>query len=75
MKTQYNHGKQLNMPKHVVRVDDVSSWAVTNNGKKNAEASLAAIQMAGTEFKENTRLCLCVIRMNRKITNKKKQFC
>lgn len=55
MKTQYNHGAQLNTPKHVVRADDVSIWAEPNNGKKNAEASLAAIHVAGTELKGNTK--------------------
>jgi hypothetical protein len=43
------------MPKHVVHADDVSIWVATNNGKKNAEISLAAIQVAGTELKENTK--------------------
>jgi len=55
MKTQYNHGAQLNTPKHVVRVDDVSIWAEPNNGKKNAKDSLAAIHVAGTELIENTK--------------------
>jgi len=55
MKTQYNYGAQLNMPKHMFQADDVSIWAETNKGKKNAEALLASIQMAGTELKENTK--------------------
>jgi hypothetical protein len=69
MTTQYNHGAQSNMPKHVVYGDDVSTWAETNNGKKNAEASLAAIQLAGLaqKSKRTPRLCLCVIRRNGKI--------
>jgi hypothetical protein len=54
MKPQYNHEAQLNTPKNVVHDDDVSIWAETNDGKKNSEASLAAIQVAGTELKENT---------------------
>ena len=55
MKTQYNHEAQLNTPKHVVRADDVSIWAEPNNGKKNAEALLAAIHVAGAELKQNTK--------------------
>jgi hypothetical protein len=54
MKTQYDHGAELNMSKHVVHADNVSIWAETNNGKKNTEPSLAAIQLAGTVLKENT---------------------
>jgi hypothetical protein len=55
MKKQYNHGAQLNTPKHVVHADDVSIWAATNNGQKNARASSAAIQVAGTELKQDTK--------------------
>jgi hypothetical protein len=55
------------MPKHLVHADGLSIWAETNNRKKNAEVSLAAIQVIGTECKGNTQT-KCVNRMKGKIT-------
>ena len=40
----------------MVHADDVGIWRETNNEKKNAETSLAAIHVAGTELTQNTNI-------------------
>jgi hypothetical protein len=44
-----------NTAKHLVHADDLSIWAETNKANKNAQASIAAIQVAGMEIEGNTK--------------------